>query len=164
MAKTLSNNTTNIMGSHLDFIKFEEFPKYEETVEFSKYEESTAFPSYDGSFDLLQYEESVESPKSVDPLEFPKYEEPFEFSEFEQATAIMDINTSPRSPVSPTNKTLDNLVSSPIRKPSPQPTHFSVPPKHGNGNGHRVLRSATVGYIAPEFKGKAAQMLQGRIS
>jgi hypothetical protein len=155
MGKTLSINTTDIMGSRLELTRFEEFPKYDESVELTKYEEPTAFPSYDGSFDLPQYEE---------PLEFPKYEEPPEFSEFDQSSAIMDINTSPRSPVSPTNKHLDNIVSSPIRKPSPQPTHFSVPPKNGNGNGHRVLRSATVGYIAPEFKGKAAQMLQGRIS
>ncbi|KAK0630569.1 NAD-specific glutamate dehydrogenase [Bombardia bombarda] len=29
-----------------------------------------------------------------------------------------------------------------------------------NGNGHRTLRSATVGYVAPEFKGKAEQMKQ----
>ncbi|KAI5457718.1 NAD+ dependent glutamate dehydrogenase [Mariannaea sp. PMI_226] len=42
------------------------------------------------------------------------------------------------------------------RGPSPQPTHFSVPLV--NGNGHRILRSATVGYIAPEFKGKADQI------
>ena len=155
MAKTLSINTTDIMASRVEINGFEEFPKYDESVEFTKHEEPTAFPSCDGSFDLPQYEE---------PLEFPKYEEPPEFSEFDQSSAIMDINTSPRSPVSPANKNLDNIVSSPVRKPSPQPTHFSVPPKNGNGNGHRVLRSATVGYIAPEFKGKAAQMLQGRIS
>jgi len=29
---------------------------------------------------------------------------------------------------------------------------------HNNSNGHRVLRSATVGYIAPEFQGKVEQM------
>lgn len=49
------------------------------------------------------------------------------------------------------------------RGPSPQPTHFSVPlstsPK---GNGHRLLRSATVGYVAPEFTGKLEQMKTGR--
>ncbi|KAJ8127942.1 hypothetical protein O1611_g5696 [Lasiodiplodia mahajangana] len=50
------------------------------------------------------------------------------------------------------------------RHPSPRPTHFSVP-LDSNGvdganrhNGHRVLRSATVGYIAPEFGGKDEQM------
>ena len=155
MAKTLTINTTDIMGSCLEFTKFEEFPKYDETLEFPKYEEPTAFPNYDESLDLPQYEE---------PVEFPKYEEPPEFSEFDQSIAIMaDINTSPRSPA-PSHKQLDDVVRTPGRKPSPQPTHFSVPSKNGNGNGHRVLRSATVGYIAPEFKGKAAQMLQGKVS
>ncbi|KAL2156276.1 hypothetical protein VTH82DRAFT_1021 [Thermothelomyces myriococcoides] len=47
------------------------------------------------------------------------------------------------------------------RHPSPQPTHFSYPQgPQTNGNGHRVLRSATVGYVAPEFKGKKEQMTQ----
>lgn len=60
-----------------------------------------------------------------------------------------------------TNKLISQIQSDcePIRHPSPQPTHFSVP-QRPNGNGHRVLRSATVGYIAPEFKGKAEQMKQ----
>lgn len=44
------------------------------------------------------------------------------------------------------------------RHPSPQPTHISTPL---NGNGHRVLRSATVGYIAPAFTGKTEQMKKG---
>lgn len=48
------------------------------------------------------------------------------------------------------------------RGPSPQPTHFSVPLlPHQNSNGHRILRSATVGYIAPEFQGKEEQMKAG---
>jgi glutamate dehydrogenase len=48
------------------------------------------------------------------------------------------------------------------RHPSPQPTHvsYSVMAKV-NGNGHRVLRSATVGYVAPEFEGKTDQMKKG---
>lgn len=136
MAKILTINTTDIMGSYL------EFPKYEEPIDFANYNEP---------LDLPKYEDSVE---------FPKYEEPPEFSE---SIAIMaDISDTPRSPPSPTNKHVDQIIRTPGRKPSPQPTHFSVPPKNGNGNGHRVLRSATVGYIAPEFKGKAAQMLQGK--
>lgn len=44
------------------------------------------------------------------------------------------------------------------RGPSPQPTHVSVPLAHNYTNGHRILRSATVGYIAPEFQGKVEQM------
>jgi len=62
---------------------------------------------------------------------------------------------------SPTNKLIDQVIRTPGREPSPQPTHFSLPYKNGNGNGHRVLRSATVGYIAPEFTGKKAQQTQG---
>jgi glutamate dehydrogenase len=49
------------------------------------------------------------------------------------------------------------------RGPSPQPTHFSVPlQSHASSNGHRILRSATVGYIAPEFQGKEEQMKTGK--
>ncbi|KAM6506803.1 NAD-dependent glutamate dehydrogenase [Fusarium falciforme] len=44
------------------------------------------------------------------------------------------------------------------RGPSPRPTHFSVPLTATNGNSRRILRSATVGYIAPQFKGKTAQI------
>jgi hypothetical protein len=146
MAKTLRINTTDIMGRLLEPTKVEDFPKYDEPV---------SFPSYNEPLDLPQYEEATE---------FPAYEEPPEFSEFDQSTITMaDINNSPRSPDAPSHKHLDEVVRTPGRKPSPQPTHFSVPPKNGNGNGHRVLRSATVGYIAPEFKGKPAQMLQGKI-
>jgi glutamate dehydrogenase len=48
------------------------------------------------------------------------------------------------------------------RHPSPQPTHVSYPLiGKTNGNGHRVLRSGTVGYVAPEFKGKQEQMTFG---
>ena len=49
------------------------------------------------------------------------------------------------------------------RGPSPQPMHLSVPIRAiNNVNGHRVLRSATVGYIAPEFVGKVEQMKEGK--
>jgi hypothetical protein len=93
-------------------------------------------------------------------------------------TAEMDrspISPTPRaSPASPTskkavdrspaaNKLVEQIIRTPGREPSPQPTHFSLP--YGNGNGHnphRVLRSATVGYIAPTFVGKADQMEEGK--
>ncbi|KAI0540886.1 NAD-specific glutamate dehydrogenase-like protein [Xylaria digitata] len=62
----------------------------------------------------------------------------------------------------PANKLLSKIQDEKVsRHPSPQPTHFVVPLNGGqvNGrNGHKVLRSATVGYIAPEFKGKDEQM------
>ncbi|KAJ2903686.1 putative nad-specific glutamate dehydrogenase protein [Zalerion maritima] len=60
----------------------------------------------------------------------------------------------------PTNKLVANVQDTDVsRHPSPQPTHISTPL---NGNGHRVLRSATVGYIAPAFSGKTDQMKQVR--
>ena len=141
------------MGPNLEFRKLEEFPQYDSPIEFPEYQEPTDFASFQEPQNLPKYEETVD---------FPKYEELPEFSEIDESTSVMaDISGTPRSPSSPTNKNVEQIVRTPGRKPSPQPTHFSVPPKNGNGNGHRILRSATVGYIAPEFKGKAAQMLQG---
>jgi hypothetical protein len=59
------------------------------------------------------------------------------------------------------NKLVGQVASEYVsRTPSPRSTHFSVP---YNGNGHRILRSATVGYVAPEFKGKKEQMLHGEM-
>ena len=88
--------------------------------------------------------------------------ETIEFPPFDDSIAAMaDLNSSPL-PTSPTNKLLDQVTNSPTsRKPTPQPTHIGIPYRNGNGNGHRVLRSATVGYTAPEFKGKKAQMELG---
>jgi glutamate dehydrogenase len=58
------------------------------------------------------------------------------------------------------NKLIEHVIRTPGRIPSPQPAHLSV--NHSNGhNGHRVLRSATVGYIAPPFEGKEAQINEG---
>ncbi|CAJ2506021.1 Uu.00g001510.m01.CDS01 [Anthostomella pinea] len=84
---------------------------------------------------------------------FPEYSDPLEpFQVFE--TKAMASNGTVASPA---HKQLNKLQSEqPSRHPSPQPTHFAVPLGSG-GNGHRVLRSATVGYIAPEFKGKLEQ-------
>ncbi|KAM3438770.1 hypothetical protein MY4824_003072 [Beauveria thailandica] len=72
--------------------------------------------------------------------------------------ALDTTNSSDSLPVTMStaaNKVLANLASSDSsRLPSPQPTHMS---SH-NSNGHRKLRSATVGYVAPEFAGKIEQM------
>jgi glutamate dehydrogenase len=100
-------------------------------------------------------------------LDFPEYKEPaFQFPEYIEPIAIM-ANLEAASPV---NKMVEQVIRTPGRQPSPQPTHFSVPlPTYkngngnGNGNGHRVLRSATVGYIAPEFKGKQEQIDRGMV-
>ncbi|KAF3769593.1 hypothetical protein M406DRAFT_270537 [Cryphonectria parasitica EP155] len=71
----------------------------------------------------------------------------------------MTMASSSSSPSSPGNKLVDQIREDPSRHASPQPTSVShgVPAKV-NGNGYRVLRSATVGYIAPAFVGKADQM------
>jgi glutamate dehydrogenase len=98
------------------------------------------------------------------PKKFPDYSE----HDFEQFPELIDpdfalhidtmanVNAPLPSPLP--IRALENLKQSPNRHPSPQPTHFSY--KNGNGNGHRVLRSATMGYIAPEFKGKQQQQDQ----
>lgn len=85
------------------------------------------------------------------------------------ASPTSALNGAPALSVTPVeNKALAKLqVDSDVsRHPSPQPSHISYSMlngngKNGNGNGHhRVLRSSTVGYIAPEFKGKLQQMAE----
>jgi glutamate dehydrogenase len=84
---------------------------------------------------------------------FPAYVDPFDeiFAKMDEFKA--------------SNKYVEQIIRTPGREPSPQPTHFSVSshsnPHHYGQNGHRVLRSATVGYIAPRFEGKKAQMTEG---
>jgi len=96
------------------------------------------------------------------PQAFPDYIDPFESSD-------ETLMASPMHQASPTNRLVEKLREDrePSRHPSPQPSHISMsspsPLKH-NGNGHRILRSATVGYIAPEFKGKAQQMQEGKFN
>ncbi|KAF6824460.1 nad-specific glutamate dehydrogenase [Colletotrichum musicola] len=86
---------------------------------------------------------------------FPNYEE-----------SAQEINAIMATAAPPRNKALGQVQAASAdssRGPSPQPTHFSVPmAARANGNGHRVLRSATVGYIAPAFVGKSEQMDQVR--
>ncbi|KAK3368152.1 Glutamate/Leucine/Phenylalanine/Valine dehydrogenase-domain-containing protein [Podospora didyma] len=82
---------------------------------------------------------------------FPEYIDPFESS----GDTVMESPTS----LAAGNRLVDKIRGEPGRHPSPQPTHINYPlMARINGNGHRVLRSATVGYVAPEFKGKAEQM------
>lgn len=84
---------------------------------------------------------------------FPDYVDPFE-SSGDTMTDTLSL---------PANKLVDHLRgATEARHPSPQPTHVSYPSgPRVNGNGHKVLRSATVGYVAPEFHGKPDQMKQG---
>lgn len=55
------------------------------------------------------------------------------------------------------NKLLEQVVRTPGRMPSPQPTHLSVAP----AAVHRVLHEEGPGYVAPKFEGKELQMDQG---
>lgn len=87
---------------------------------------------------------------------FPEYVDPFADSD----------ETMTGSPIamSAAHRLVEKIKGDePGRHPSPQPTHVSYPlMPRTNGNGHRVLRSATVGYVAPEFKGKKEQMQLGQ--
>lgn len=57
------------------------------------------------------------------------------------------------------NKLLEQVVRTPGRQPSPQPTHLGVPgPSH-----HRVLHEEGSGYVAPKFEGKEQQMDEGML-
>jgi glutamate dehydrogenase len=88
---------------------------------------------------------------------FPEYSDPFELVIEPVIPAVMPTNGMDNKLVS---RLQDEQES---RQPSPQPTHVSVGAKI-NGNGqHRVLRSATMGYVAPTFAGKLDQRNQGRL-
>lgn len=54
-------------------------------------------------------------------------------------------------------KTLEHVIRTPVRQPSPQPVHLSVP---GAGQS-RVLHEEGSGYVAPTFEGKDSQMDEG---
>lgn len=55
------------------------------------------------------------------------------------------------------NKILEQVIRTPGRLPSPQPTHMSIP----GPSPHRVLHEEGSGYVAPKFEGKELQMDQG---
>lgn len=55
------------------------------------------------------------------------------------------------------NKILEQVIRTPGRQPSPQPTHLCVP----GSSQHRVLHEEGSGYVAPKFEGKELQMDQG---
>lgn len=57
------------------------------------------------------------------------------------------------------NKILEQVVRTPGRQPSPQPTHLSVQ----GPNQHKVLHEEGSGYVAPKFEGKELQMDQGML-
>lgn len=55
------------------------------------------------------------------------------------------------------NKLLEQVIRTPGRQPSPQPTHLGVP----GASHHRVLHEEGSGYVAPKFEGKEQQMEEG---
>ncbi|KAL9112550.1 MAG: hypothetical protein Q9227_003121 [Pyrenula ochraceoflavens] len=56
----------------------------------------------------------------------------------------------------PANKILENVVRTPGRQPSPQPTHLNVPGVQFSAS--RILKEEGPGYVAPKFEGKESQM------
>lgn len=96
---------------------------------------------------------------------FPTYVDPFEDSDetFIDEASMPSSASSSSSPLNPGQRLVEKVREDPSRHASPQPTSVHVPTlsRANGGNGYRVMRSATVGYIAPEFKGKPDQMKQG---
>ncbi|KIW63011.1 hypothetical protein PV04_09893 [Phialophora macrospora] len=57
------------------------------------------------------------------------------------------------------HKILDQVIRTPGRQPSPQPTLLGVPgASQSNQSLHRILSDHSSGYVAPKFEGKQAQM------
>lgn len=75
-------------------------------------------------------------------------------------------DTTPRTFASvenskPCNKMI-HLASKRLKwLPTLQTTQFSFQLGRDSPNGHRLLRSAELGYISPLFEGKRAQMAEG---
>ena len=58
----------------------------------------------------------------------------------------------------PQNKLVDQVIRTPGRQPSPQPTHLGVP---GVTAPPKFLQETGSGYEAPKFEGKEKQMEEG---
>jgi hypothetical protein len=70
------------------------------------------------------------------------------------------VRSEPEEQVPPNgihNKLLEQVIRTPGREPSPQPTHLSIP----GPNHPRVLHEECPGYVAPKFEGKEQQMEEG---
>ena len=63
----------------------------------------------------------------------------------------------------PQNRLVEQVVRTPNRQPSPQPTLLGVPgASHSNQSLHRILSDHGSGYEAPKFEGKKHQMEEGK--
>jgi hypothetical protein len=132
----------------------------ESTTQFGGQSDSSSTTSSSDNDTTGQTPVSIES---FDNVEFPKYEgphyeDPFEaISQGHEAKHAWGIPTDDVSFGTMAPSTDDSLSAHTAN-------HVSLPYfQHSktNSNGHRVLRSATVGYVAPAFEGKTRQMLQG---
>lgn len=72
-------------------------------------------------------------------------------------------STGGDQPLNPAkHKLIDQVIRTPGRQPSPQPTLLAVPgASQSNQSLHRILSDHGSGYVAPKFEGKKAQMEQG---
>ena len=60
------------------------------------------------------------------------------------------------------HKLVEQVVRTPGRQPSPQPTMLGVPgAAQSNQSLHKILSDHSSGYVAPKFEGKKAQMEEG---
>lgn len=63
------------------------------------------------------------------------------------------------------NKLVEQVIRTPDRRPSPQPTLLGVPgASNSNQSLHKILPSDGSGYVAPKFEGKQNQMAEGMCS
>lgn len=61
------------------------------------------------------------------------------------------------------HKLVEQVVRTPGRQPSPQPTMLGVPgATQSNQSLHKILSDHSSGYVAPKFEGKKAQMEEGK--
>ena len=61
------------------------------------------------------------------------------------------------------HKLVEQVVRTPGRQPSPQPTMLGVPgASQSNQSLHRILSDHSAGYVAPKFDGKKTQMEEGK--
>lgn len=65
------------------------------------------------------------------------------------------------------NPLIEQIIRTPGRAPSPQPTRFGTNGANNNINADeynacRARQSSTIGYIAPKFAGRKAQMETGQ--
>lgn len=72
------------------------------------------------------------------------------------------LNEQTPPPAMAQHKLLDQVVRTPGRQPSPQPTMLGVPgAMNSNQSLHKILADNGPGYVAPKFEGKQAQMEEG---